>query len=231
MSEVKTLVLNWHGFEIPYFFQMSHKSVKYGSKEDVDEMDSLSERLGQDLRKHIRLLSNAPVLSDAWLETAEIFGRIANISDMESKISESKSANSTLWETEEQALRFLMEDGKLNLSLRSMVDFKAMQRFSINAGTQESMAEYAAQCDKFEKGLGVVLRNAWNHVEVVQTTDLQMLLQHIVDVLDSCFEHTDVILSYCRNGDIHQRQEILVFYYLASVMRFVEDVSESRYEN
>ena len=66
-------------------------------------------------------------MSDPWLETAEVFGRMATISDMESKLSAGKSDAATLWETEEQALRFLLEDGKLNLCLRSLVEFKKAQ--------------------------------------------------------------------------------------------------------
>lgn len=57
---------------------------------------------------------------------AEIFGRVASISDVESKLPSSKE-NATLWETEEQALRFVLEDGKLNLCLRLLIDFKAKQ--------------------------------------------------------------------------------------------------------
>ena len=57
---------------------------------------------------------------------AEIFGRVANISDVESKLPAAKD-HATLWETEEQALRFILEDGKLNLCLRLLIDFKAKQ--------------------------------------------------------------------------------------------------------
>ena len=56
----------------------------------------------------------------------ETFGRVAAIADVESKLSATKD-DSTLWETEEQALRFMLEDGKLNLCLRSLVDFKKSQ--------------------------------------------------------------------------------------------------------
>ena len=65
-------------------------------------------------------------MSDAWLEMAEVFGRLANISDMESKLPSAKK-DATLWETEEQAMRFLLEDGKLNLCLRNLIDFKVAQ--------------------------------------------------------------------------------------------------------
>ena len=83
----------------------SYKSDKYSSKSskdnDVDELEVLTEKLSQDLRKHIRQLSNYPILSDGWIEMAEIFGKIANISDMESKLAGAKNEG-TLWETEEQ---------------------------------------------------------------------------------------------------------------------------------
>lgn len=39
----------------------------------------------------------------------------------------SNKSGGTLWETEEQALRFLMEDGKLSISLRNMIRFKTHQ--------------------------------------------------------------------------------------------------------
>jgi hypothetical protein len=57
---------------------------------------------------------------------ADIFGRVANISDVESKLPSTKD-NATLWETEEQALRFVLEDGKLNLCLRLLIEFKSRQ--------------------------------------------------------------------------------------------------------
>ncbi len=58
---------------------------------------------------------------------AEIFGRVAHISDVESQLPASKKGDATLWETEEQALRFLLEDGKLNLCLRILIEFKTRQ--------------------------------------------------------------------------------------------------------
>lgn len=57
---------------------------------------------------------------------AEIFGRVAHISTVESSLPSSKQ-DATLWETEEQALRFLLEDGKLNLCVRILIEFKVAQ--------------------------------------------------------------------------------------------------------
>jgi hypothetical protein len=109
------------------------KSDRYSSKEDKDELGNLANRLALDLRKHIRSLGSFPILSDPWVEMAVVLGRIANISDMESKLPSAKD-EATLWETEEQALRYLIEDGKLNLCLRNMIEFKSQQRRERAAG-------------------------------------------------------------------------------------------------
>ena len=110
------------------------KSEKYASKDEADELGTLAARLATDLRKHIRSLGNFPILSPEWIESAEVFGRIASISDMESSLPSGKE-DATLWETEEQALRFLIEDGKLNLCLRNMIEYKAFQKNSIVSGS------------------------------------------------------------------------------------------------
>lgn len=112
----------------------SSKSDKYSSKEETDELGTLAAKLALDLRKHIRELGSFTILSEEWLESAEVFGRIANISDMESKLPSGKD-DATLWETEEQALRYLIEDGKLNLCLRNMIEYKQHQRSERRART------------------------------------------------------------------------------------------------
>mmetsp|Transcript_4239 Transcript_4239/g.6950 ORF Transcript_4239/g.6950 Transcript_4239/m.6950 type:complete len:315 (+) Transcript_4239:78-1022(+) len=206
---------------------MSFKQERYSSKSDVDELDTLTEKLAADLRQSIRQLENYPILSDPWFEMAETFGRMATISDMESKLSAGKS-DATLWETEEQALRFLLEDGKLNLCLRSMIEFKEAQIKARQLG-HGPMIDYVQNCDKFEKGIGAIFRNAWQHVEVLQTTDLPALLNHIAETLRAAVDSTPALtLSLAEAGDLHQRQEVLVFYYLDGIMKHVDAVREER---
>lgn len=38
--------------------------------------------------------------------------------------------------------------------------------------------------DSFEKGMGIVLRNAWTHIEALQTTDIPLLVEYITGVRD-----------------------------------------------
>lgn len=203
------------------------KSAKYSSKEQVDEIEELTDRLAQDLKRNIKQLESFPILSDPWFDVADIFGRIASISDVESRLSAGKEEAATLWETEEQALRFLLEDGKLNLCLKCLVEFKTTQISQRKAG-EGPMLVFLEECDKFEKGLGSILRNAWSHVEVLQTTDLAALVNYIADVLLYMSESPEVVENFVRSGDIHQRQEVVIFYYLADLFKRIEDVGESR---
>ena len=208
-------------------FKQTSKESKYSSKEDVDELEHLAEKLAIDLRKNIKQLGSYPILSKEWLEMADTFGRIANVSDMESKLAGAKD-DKTLWETEEQALRFLLEDGKLNLCMRNMIEYKHHQRLSRAEGYHGGILETSVQCDKFEKGLGVVLRNAWNHVEAIQTTDLYALMIHVAEVLQSSLNHADIMEGYCNKEDLHQRQEVLIYWYLNCILIHVDNIHEDR---
>mmetsp|Transcript_29467 Transcript_29467/g.40491 ORF Transcript_29467/g.40491 Transcript_29467/m.40491 type:complete len:324 (+) Transcript_29467:23-994(+) len=202
------------------------KSDRYSAKDDTDELELITDKLALDLRKSIRQLEIFPILSEAWFQMAETFVRIASISEMESKLPAAKK-DATLWETEEQALRFILEDGKLNLCLRCLVDFKQQQiasRKSLNG----PMMEYTTECDKFEKSIGSIMRNAWQHVEALQTTDLPALLLHIHDVLTATLEMPEYISSLIKKGDLYYRQEILIFYYLNGIFKHMEDVREHR---
>ena len=103
------------------------KQSKYSSKDEVDSLATLANKLAVDLRYSIRSLGSFEIMSPQWLIMSDIFGRIATVTEMEAQLAASKN-NATLWETEEQAIRFLIEDGKLNQCLRSMVELKKYQR-------------------------------------------------------------------------------------------------------
>lgn len=202
------------------------KPDRYSAKEAVDELEVLSQKLAADLRKQIRAMASFPIASDQWNEMADVLGRLSHVSDMEAKLPSPKTG-ATLWETEELALRYVLEDGKLNLCLRNMVDFKQHVKQMLIEG-QRPPPEIAPKFDKFEKGMGTVLRNAWNHVESLQTTELPLLISHIGDVLETTLFASDIIESYAKAEDLSQRQEVIVFYYLASLMKHLDDIHEDR---
>lgn len=72
------------------------------------------------------------------------------------------------------------------------------------------------------------MRNAWQHVEVLQTTDIPALITHIGDVLEATLTMPEVIEPLLKQQDIHQRQEVLVFYYLNGLIKHLDEISELR---
>ena len=89
--------------------------------------------------------------------------------------------------------------------------------------------EQLPKMEKFEKGMGIMLRNAWNHVEALQTTDLPALIQYISDILETSLEYPDISEKNAKSEDLGNRQEILIFYYLLGLMRHIDDIHEERY--
>ena len=94
-----------------------------GSNSDLTGLEGLSNRLTRDLKQNIRLIKDCPVLSDAWCEMADFVGRIKSITDIEAALPK-EDESQTMWEGDELALRYVMEEGKLNLCLRTLVAFR-----------------------------------------------------------------------------------------------------------
>jgi hypothetical protein len=67
------------------------------------------------------------------------------------------------------------------------------------------------------------------HVEALQTTDIDALIVHIADVLETSMQLIGVTETHAAAMDLHQRQETMVFYYFASLMQQIENIEESRY--
>mmetsp|Transcript_27220 Transcript_27220/g.40647 ORF Transcript_27220/g.40647 Transcript_27220/m.40647 type:complete len:304 (+) Transcript_27220:136-1047(+) len=201
-------------------------SGRYATKDDDDEIMSISKTLSNDLRTHIKALGNFPILSESWCAMADTFGRIANISEMEAKLPKERE-DATLWECEELALRYVLEDGKLNLCLRNMIEYKDFER-DLRSNASALPSDQLAKLEGFEKGLGTVLRNAWRHVEALQTTDVPLLVGYIGDVLQDAVAHPELLEAHAKAGDLHQRQEVIVLYYLAGLLAQIDELGEDR---
>ena len=209
---------------------MSAKQESY-IKEDKNDgfkkggMDDLNERLAADLRSQVRRLGNYQVFSSNWIEMVQSLNRIANVSDMEVNLPQAKD-NATLWETDEQAIRFVLEDGKLNLCVRSMTSFR--QHLHDKKHSTDLLG-FEKCIDDFEKGMGALLKNAWVHIEAVQITDLQAVLEHINAVILHSLEDNGARLSQLlENGKLEQVQEGFLYYYMHLFLKDVEDLGEGR---
>ena len=104
---------------------MFNKKDKYASAEQDagGGLDDLSRKLAVDLRKHVKKLESHRAYSKEWVTMVDSLTHIANIAAMEHRLPE--AANSTLWEGDQLTVRFLLEEGKLNLCLRQMNNYCA----------------------------------------------------------------------------------------------------------
>ena len=82
--------------------------------------------------------------------------------------------------------------------------------------------------DKFEKGLGVVLKNAWSHVEAIQTTDLPLLIDYCSQVVKFGLENKDFVSTRVEDKSLCERQEVVVMHYIMDLMNQVDEIGEDR---
>ena len=163
----------------------------YAAGESENQIEALSSKLLARTREQIRNMGSFEILSQPWVEMAKNIYKLGRIATSESKFA-SKKVDQTLWEGEENVLRFIVEDGKLNLCLRNMVEFKAHQREKKSVNKRDTDGKGSHILVKFEGGLGTILRFTWEHSEAVQTTDLLLLIQHISDVTTFALTHQEV---------------------------------------
>ena len=190
-----------------------------GSNSDLTGLEGLSNRLTRDLKQNIRLIKDCPVLSDAWCEMADFVGRIKSITDIEAALPK-EDESQTMWEGDELALRYVMEEGKLNLCLRTLVAFRESSygdRTDNEAKDCHDRSYRTQKLDAFEIGMGGLLRNAWAHDEAVQTTDLPLLVGYVAGVLRDACENDRM-----NKEDITQRQEVSSLHYLRHLCRHID---------
>jgi hypothetical protein len=139
-----------------------------------------------------------------------------------------ENKDATLWDCDELALRFLLEDGKLNLVLRNLIAYKTLQYDMLRQG-KAPKEDYRVAASKFEIGTGVTLQHAWLHIEALQTTDLPMLIEYLCDVLTMCNERPERLqLGGEDEEKKHDLQEKIIPYYVLALCKGMESIEEDR---
>nr|CCA18637.1 conserved hypothetical protein [Albugo laibachii Nc14] len=199
----------------------SARAARYEGTAKDEEMDALSVKLKDNLRMNIRYMADYEVLSEAWIDMAKQVERIGEITEMERKLPKAKGV--TVWECEEVALRYILEDGKLNLCLRNLIAYNNLLR-AVGSRTQEMSPEMLQAMHQFEKGMGLALKNAWLHAEAVHITDLPQLVEYVHSVLRFAVQNPNIL----RKKEVEFCQETSVIYYLFGMTKQLESMDESR---
>ena len=216
---------------------MFSRKQTYETSNQGSSLDDLSRKLAVDLRKHVRKLDHYPPYTKDWLGLSEALLHISNIALMEHRVPrEGGDDDSTLWEGDELTVRFLLEEGKLNLCLRLMHEYKLKQAelrpkggeydafLGATAKTLDlpDAEQLKARLLAWEQSLGVLLRCAFEHIEAVQTTDLPELMKHAEEVLAAAR------VTPLSDAEFDRTQETMMLRYLASVMHRAETLGEER---
>jgi hypothetical protein len=171
----------------------------YVSNRRADDLSGLTAKLAADLRENIRGFAAAPPFSPPWVSVARRIASVATIVETERQLALAgggAKADGTLWEGEEWALRFLLEEGKINVSVRIGEEYVRARSEAFlegtagtgtgsgsgaGAGAGEAGAsdgkssgdegEDEAVCLDLERSLATVLSTAWAHREAAQVTE------------------------------------------------------------
>jgi len=182
-----------------------------------ESLEKMTKRLTSDLRARVRRLAQYPPLSPEWVAMADTLQHLASVAMMEEKDNSSKKDAGSIWERDELCVRYIIEEGKINMLMRSMNDFKTHQ--------YQKGAEKVFQDEKrvsmkvFEQSLGILLRSAFGAVEALQTLDLTHVVEHIAMVLRQSVGAYEPTL-----GDANC-QEYLVITYLDLIFRKIDALS------
>ena len=217
---------------------MPRGGSRYATQSEPEQnLDHLTKNLAADLRKHVRRIDAVQIFTPEWVTMIDALAHVSNIAMMEHQLPRGAD-DSTLWEGDEMTVRFMLEEGKLNLCVRVMHGYFqacATVRAPSNArGYQSWLTSTASACgladgsellkkmQHFEQMLGELLRCALQHIESVQTCDLHELFEHCEGVLVAAQSAPPAEQSFA------QAQNLMVLHYLRSVLSRLEQLDEDK---
>lgn len=225
-----------------FFFSSDRKSQYVDTNVENFSKEEKAARLKVELRDHIRNFGDFKFLTVDWLKMTDSLLQVANVAQMEWSFpnesieykQQGKKAQGTLWDQEkdEIAIRVLLEEGKLNLCLRVMVNFKETQRLDefpvlIDQASRHfdvDIVRVLERISTFEKALGTILKFSLNHVEAMQILDVNCLISYVSGVLLKVSESGLLIAG----DELEKMQESLVFNYMWALSMHMEKMDEDK---
>lgn len=183
-----------------------NKSQSYaGNDGGQDCIDRMNKRLAGDIRSRMRRICATRPFSDEWASLVDVMVHLGSVATMEERetvvgvpysalvmllVQQHRATNdstelgksqqlSTIWERSEVCVRIVIEEGKINLLVRSLMDFYAAMPTSTDRD----------RASQYEVGLGCLVRSSLVALEALQTLDLRALLEHVaVALTNGCKE-------------------------------------------
>jgi hypothetical protein len=193
------------------------------------------------LRDMVASVNSCQVLSSDWILNVERLQAISSEainSQSTASARASSVAVTTLWDRDELAVRFLLEEGKLNLYLRLLSEYQEfVQRPRLDdiirgativdpkeQGAAMSESAIRSSLNDFEFYMGLLLSCALRAPEAVQTIDISLLVVHVATV----FKHGACFPALLAAPDISRKQLSVCFLYLRELFKYTDGHSGDR---
>lgn len=231
------------------------KSENYESHilDDMERLEFRMKRLSKEVRIHVKYIHKYAIFSREWVEVAESLKQIAELAFSEKllpvsgqkdfKNIQGRKNHGTLWDQEkdEVALRILLEEGKLNLCLRLLLEITEYQAKPNFHSIVESACNTEGMdpdimlrvVETMEKGLGLIMLFAIQHVEALQICDVSSLInlcnmafQNMDEKMQTVHMHPRMRFHSSYNSE-DKLQINLVFHYLHHLINHIPNIQES----
>lgn len=201
---------------------MAARETNYSAPDPCSEsLEKMTKRLTSDLRARVRRLAHYAPLSPEWSEMTDTLQHLASVAVMEEKDSAKKDGS--IWERDELCVRYIIEEGKINMLMRSMSEFKSFN-YAAEAEGGIKDDDTKVRVKIFEQSLGLLLKCTFTAVEALQTLDITHLIEHITIVIRHALTRLDALTDFTA-------QEVLVIPYLDLLMRHIDQLNEEAVMN
>jgi hypothetical protein len=186
----------------------------------ADTFERINKKLASELRSHIRTFAVVEPHCADWRAIADSVHQVAMYANFERPVHESSSPSSaggqppsfssanssstsaeagekSLWEGDALTVRYVLEEGKLNIVLRMMVDYAA----------------FGAQDAQYVQDIGFLVLCCVSAIEGCQTVDMPLLMEYCAHMVLGCVHGQKDV------GDVQVTNALL---YLAAVANKME---------
>jgi len=189
-------------FADPEFMEtyQSEREITYEAPDFEKSRENKNKKLKNEVRKISQSIHSHKPLDADWKKMCYDLRRLSEIAfeDVNQKQTlnengKGKASEQTLWDEEQtqSVVRILLEEGKLNLLLRLLSNFKSMQRredFKVSMEVQCNrrkmrMSALLELCAIYEHSLGILLFFCISRIESLQILDSEHLVEHIQSML------------------------------------------------
>jgi len=204
-------------------------------------IESRLEKLQKEVRVHVKYISNYKIFSQEWIDLEDSLTQISELAFTEKTMPivkkdlsniQGRTKYGTLWDQEngEVALKILVEEGKLNLCLRLLLNLRETQSkpnfHSIIASHGNGVCtsrELIQIIHNMERSLTIIIYLSIQHTESLQICDIKVLVNVCSLILDNADEEvknlripkTSKFVENFHHDDKHTQNVIFhILYYL-----------------